>query len=96
VPGAKQSVLLIERPSLTAKDKDYPLAEAINFPLGAIYTSKLMSKLRVDKGYTYGIGSGFSASEDRGFFRVRSSVRTNVTKESIDLIRDIVGNYGAQ
>jgi len=25
---------------------------------------------------------------------VRSSVRTNVTKESIDLIRDIVGNYG--
>ena len=94
VPGAKQSVLLIERPSLTAKDKDYPLAEAINFPLGAIYTSKLMSKLRVDKGYTYGIGSGFSASEDRGFFRVRSSVRTNVTKESIDLIRDIVGNYG--
>jgi len=94
VPGAKQSVLRIERPSLTAKDKDYPLAEAINFPLGAIYTSKLMSKLRVEKGYTYGIRSGFNGSEDRGSFNIRSSVRTNVTKESIDLIRDIVGNYG--
>ena len=94
VPGAKQSVLRIERPSLTAKDKDYPLAEAINFPLGGIYTSKLNSTLRVEKGYTYGIRSGFNASEDRGTFNVRSSVRTNVTKESIDLIRKIVGDYG--
>ena len=94
VPGAKQSVLQIERPSLTAKDKDYPMAEAINFPLGGIYTSKLNSTLRVEKGYTYGIRSGFNGSEDRGTFNVRSSVRTNVTKESIELIRDIVGNYG--
>ena len=94
VPGAKQSVLRIERPSLTATDKDYPLAEAINFPLGGIYTSKLNTTLRVEKGYTYGIRSGFNASEDRGTFNVRSSVRSNVTKESIDLIRDIVGNYG--
>jgi len=94
VPGAKQSVLRIERPSLTATDKDYPLAEAINFPLGGIYTSKLNTTLRVEKGYTYGIRSGFNASEDRGTFNVRSSVRTNVTKESIDLIRQIVGDYG--
>ena len=94
VPGAKQSVLRIERPSLTATDEDYPLAEAINFPLGGIYTSKLNTTLRVEKGYTYGIRSGFNASEDRGTFNVRSSVRSNVTKESIDLIRDIVGNYG--
>ena len=94
VPGAKQSVLRIERPSLTAKEKDYPLAEAINFPLGGIYTSKLNSALRVEKGYTYGIRSGFNGSEDRGTFNVRSSVRTNVTKESIELIREIVGNYG--
>ena len=94
VPGAKQSVLRIERPSLTAKDKDYPMADAINFPLGGIYTSKLNTTLRVEKGYTYGIRSGFNGSEDRGTFNVRSSVRTNVTKESIELIRDIVGNYG--
>ena len=94
VPGAKQSVLRIERPSLTAKDKDYPMAEAINFPLGGIYTSKLNTALRVEKGYTYGIRSGFNGSEDRGTFNVRSSVRTNVTKESIELIRDILGNYG--
>jgi len=94
VPGAKQSVLRIERPSLSAKDKDFALAEAINFPLGAIYTSKLMTKLRIEKGYTYGIGSGFNGQSDRGTFIIRSSVRTNVTKESIELIKEIVSNYG--
>jgi len=87
-------VLRIERPSLSAKDKDFALAEAINFPLGAIYTSKLMTKLRVEKGYTYGIGSGFNGQADRGTFIIGSSVRTNVTKESIALIKEIVSNYG--
>ena len=94
VPGAKQSVLRIERPSLLATDADYPLVEAINFPLGGIYTSRLNNTLRVEKGYTYGIRSGFSATSERGFFNVRSSVRSNVTTESLALIRDIVGDYG--
>ena len=94
VPDAKQSVLRIERPSLSAKDKDYALANAINFPLGDIYTSKLNTALRVEKGYTYGILSGFNGGTDRGTFNIRSSVRTNVTKESIELIRDIISNYG--
>ena len=94
VPSAKQSVLRIMRPSLKATDKDYPLAEAINFPLGGIYTSKLNSNLRVKKGYTYGIRSGFAGNKHEGSFRVSSSVRTNVTKESIALIRDILASYG--
>ncbi len=94
VPGAKQSVLRMERPSLSAKELDYPLAEAMNFMLGGIYTSKLNTELRVNKGYTYGIRSGFDASKDRGTFSVRSSVRTNVTKESLQLIADILANYG--
>ncbi len=94
VPGAKQSVLRLERPALTALDPQLPLAEAMNFMLGGIYTSKLNTELRVNKGYTYGIRSGFSSSKDRGNFAVRTSVRTNVTKESIELIRDILNTYG--
>jgi len=38
--------------------RNMPRLEALNFPLGAIYTSKLMTELRVNKGYTYGIRSG--------------------------------------
>jgi zinc protease len=94
IPGAKQSVLRIQRPSLTALDEDYPLATAVNFLLGGIYTSQLMTELRVNKGYTYGIRSRFSGAKDRGDFTIGSSVRSNVTRESLELIRDIVSNFG--
>lgn len=94
VPGAKQSVLRIQRPSLSAIDPNYPLANAINFLLGGIYTSQLMTELRVNRGYTYSIGSRFRGQKDRGIFYVASSVRSNVTLESLSLIRDIVTAYG--
>ena len=94
VPESKQSVIRMERPALTAMDPDYPLATAMNFLLGGIYTSELNTELRVNKGYTYGIRSGFDGDKDRGSFRVSSSVRTNVTLESLELIKDIVGSYG--
>ena len=92
--GAKQSVLRIQRPSLSALDEDYPLATAVNFLLGSIYTSQLMTELRVNKGYTYSIRSRFSGAKDRGTFTIGSSVRSNVTLESLALIRNIVTNFG--
>jgi len=94
VPGAKQSILRIQRPSLSALDPDFPLANSVNFLLGDIYTSRLNTELRVNKGYTYGIGSGFAGSKDRGVFTVGTSVRSNVTLESMQLIKDIVAGYG--
>jgi len=54
----------------------------------------LMTELRVNKGYTYGVRSSFNGGEDRGTFGVNSSVRSNVTLESLVIIRDIVNNYG--
>ncbi len=96
VPEAKQSVLRFGYPVLDALDPDYPKANAMNYLLGKIYTSKLMTELRVNKGYTYGIRSGFNVIKDRGTFTVRSSVRANVTLEATQLIRDILANYGTE
>jgi zinc protease len=94
IPGAKQSVLNIQRPSVPVTHPDYSLLNAINFPLGGIYTSELNTQLRVEKGYTYGIGSRFSGDTERGSFNIGSSVRTNVTLESLQLIDDIVSSFG--
>ncbi len=94
IPGAKQSVLLLARPSLNALDPQYPLATAMNFLLGSIYTSRLNTELRVNKGYTYGIRSRFDGDKDRGSFSIFTSVRSNVTLESLQLIKSIVGDYG--
>ncbi len=95
IPGAKQSSFRFGYPALAITDPDYVKTNAMNYLLGNIYTSRLMTELRVNKGYTYGIRSRFSAAKDRGTFSVRTSVRTNVTMESVQLIQDILANYGS-
>ena len=94
VPEAKQSVIRMSRPSVTRSEADFAKLDALNFPLGGIYTSKLMTELRVNKGYTYGVGSGVIADDEAGSFVIRTSVRTNATKESLEIIDDILGEHG--
>ncbi len=94
VPGSKQSVISMQRPALPNTDPDWAKLDALNFPLGAIYTSSLMTELRVNKGYTYGIGSRASGDAEQGSFRISTSVRSNATRESLELIRDIVAEHG--
>ena len=94
IPGAKQSSFRFGYPALAITDPDYVKTNAMNYLLGNIYTSKLNSTLRVEKGYTYGIRSSFTAEQDRGTFSVRTSVRSNVTLESAEVIREILSQFG--
>jgi len=95
VPGAKQSVLNIGYPALTATDKDYYPATVMNYILGGGgFASQLTQELREGKGYTYGIRSGFAGTNDKGSFTVSSNIRTNVTLESTELIKEILNNFG--
>lgn len=95
VPDAKQSVINFGYPALKATDDNYYPAQVMNYRLGGGgFASQLTQQLREGKGYTYGIGSRFSGSDIAGSFRVSSSVRTNVTYESADLVKEIISNYG--
>lgn len=96
VPESKQSVLRLRRPALSLTNADYAKLDALNFPLGGIYTSKLMTTLRVDKGYTYGIGSFAFGDAQQGQFGVNTSVRTNATKESLELITEILDGHASE
>lgn len=94
VPAAKQSVIRFGYPALAATDKDYYPATVMNYILGGgSFASQLTQQLRESKGYTYGINSGFSGTKAKGPFTIASSVRTNVTLESAQLIKDILQNY---
>jgi zinc protease len=95
VPDAKQSVLRIGYPALSVTDPDYYPATVMNYILGGGgFASQLTQQLREGKGYTYGIGSGFSGTNAVGPFTISSGVRSNVTYESSQLIKDIVENFG--
>lgn len=95
VPGAKQSVLRIGYPALSQTDENYYPATVMNYILGGGgFASQLTQQLREVKGYTYGIRSGFSGTTAAGAFTISSGVRTNVTLESTELVKEILSNYG--
>ena len=60
---------------------------------GGGFASQLTQELRESKGYTYGIRSRFSGTEAVGPFTISSSVRSNVTLESLQSIKSIVDHY---
>ncbi|WP_347172584.1 M16 family metallopeptidase [Polaribacter uvawellassae] len=94
VPNAKQSVINFGAPALAATDKDFYPATVMNYILGGGgFASQLTQELREGKGYTYGIGSGFSGTKATGAFTISSRVRTNVTLESAQLVKKIITDY---
>ncbi len=95
VPDAKQSVLRFGYPALAVTDKDFYPAIVMNYILGGGgFASQLTQQLREGKGYTYGISSSFAGTKSSGAFSIGSSVRTNVTLESAQLVKNILLDYG--
>ncbi|MBD8532497.1 MULTISPECIES: pitrilysin family protein [unclassified Massilia] len=96
VPDAKQSVLQVGYRALAATDPDYYPATVMNYILGGGgFASRLTQQLREGKGYTYGITSNFSGSKSAGPFIIASGVRSNVTLESTQLVKQILQDYPA-
>lgn len=96
VPGAKQSVFAFGAPSLSAKNENFYPAEVMNYRLGGGgFASRLTQELREGKGYTYGIRSRFTDRSYIGPFMISSGVRSNITYEAAELVRDILKEYPA-
>ena len=83
-PGAIQSGIRIGK-VLNVKygsDEFFKL-QIINTVLGGYFGSRLMSNIREDKGYTYGIGSAIVSMEDAIFFFISAEVGVDVTNETL-------------
>lgn len=94
VPGAKQSQLRIGHPALLANDDNYYQAQVMNYRLGGGgFASIFTQQLRETKGYTYGVRSGFNGNKYQSEFLISSGVRSNVTLESIALIKALTTAY---
>lgn len=93
-PGAKQSVLYIGRLALSADDPNSNNVEFANEILGGGSSGKLFQTLRVDKGYTYGAYSFLNQSKEIAPFVVTSSVRSNATLPSLQIIEQMLKEYG--
>ena len=96
IPDAKQSMLQFGYPAMTSTNPDYYPAVVMNYILGGGgFASRLTQELREGKGYTYGIRSSFAGGKVAGPFTISSGVRTNVTYESAQLVKDILSDYAS-
>jgi zinc protease len=97
VPDAKQSVVSIGYLALPETDPEFYPANVMNFRLGGGgFAADLTQVLREQMGYTYGIGSDFAGTDLPGPFTISSSVRSNVTLESLQLVKGLVEKHGAE
>lgn len=93
VPNAPQSVISVGQMAMARTDPDYYPATVMNHRLGGGITSLLFQRLRLERGYSYGAGSSLRGGRVPGPFVASTSVRANVTYESMDLIKEILDGY---
>jgi predicted Zn-dependent peptidase len=82
-PDALQSAIRIGRPIFSKKHPDYNKFLLLNTVLGGYFGSRLMSNLREDKGYTYGVHSSLTNYKHAGYFSVSTEVKTGATENAI-------------
>jgi zinc protease len=89
-PGAAQSELRIGRVAAARSTPDFHTLGVLNTALGGAFVSRINTKLREEKGYTYGARSSFEFRRQTGPFAVQASVQTDATAESVeDVLREI-------
>ena len=84
--GALQSAIRIGRKMVMRNHPDYPGLAVLNTVLGGYFGSRLMSNIREDKGYTYGIGSAMVSLKHSGYFFISTEVGADVTNAALEEI----------
>jgi predicted Zn-dependent peptidase len=82
-PGAAQSELRIGHLCTSRSTPDYHTLVVLNMILGGQFVSRVNMNLRQDKGYTYGVRTGFDLRRGLGPFVLQTSVQTEVTVAAI-------------
>ncbi|MBN4081800.1 insulinase family protein [bacterium AH-315-C07] len=78
-----QSGIRIGKVLFNRKHEDYPKLVVLNTVIGGYFGSRLMSNIRENKGYTYGIGSGIVSLQNCGYFFISTEVGVRVCKDTL-------------
>jgi zinc protease len=82
-PDALQSAIRMGMPLINRTHPYFPSLQVLNTVLGGYFGSRLMTNIREDKGYTYGIGSGMSSLKHAGALFIATEVGADVCKAAV-------------
>ncbi len=78
-----QSAIRIGKILFNKTNPDFMGLDILNTVLGGYFGSRLMTNIREDKGYTYGIGSALISLQKSGYFCITSQVRSDVSSKAV-------------
>jgi predicted Zn-dependent peptidase len=91
-PGAAQSVFNIGLPGPPRNTPDYFALQVLNTILGGMFQSRLNANIREQKGYSYGVNSGFNYGKGPGAFRAGGAIVSNKTDLAlIEFMKELKG-----
>lgn len=94
-PGAAQSVVNIGLPGPSRNTPDYYALQVMNTILGGQFQSRLNANIREQKGYSYGVNSGFGYGKGPGAFRAGGSIFSAKTDAAlIEFMKELKGIVG--
>ncbi len=81
--GAQQASIRIGKPTINANHSDYNELALLNAVLGGYFGSRLMSNIREDKGYTYGIYCQLGSLTNEGFWLISTEVGNKIYPKAL-------------
>jgi len=84
---AVQTAIRIGMPLFNKNHPDFIDFQILQTILGDYFGSRLMSNIREDKGYTYGIGSGISEANYTGYFVIATEVGKEFVSATLNEIK---------
>jgi zinc protease len=94
-PGAAQSVVNIGLPGPPRNTPDYFALQVLNTILGGQFHSRLNANIREQKGYSYGVNSGFNYGKGPGAFRAGGSIFVDKTDAAlVEFMKELKGIVG--
>jgi predicted Zn-dependent peptidase len=83
-PGSVQSSISVGNVGIKRTDPQWYAMSVTNTLFGGSFNSRVVRKLREEKGYTYSPQSQFGAFADSGFLKLQADVRNEVTRPALD------------
>lgn len=81
-----QSAIFMGKPLVNREHPDFPKLLVLNTVFGGYFGSRLMSNIREDKGYTYGIYSQIAAFRKAAIMQIITEVGAEATQATLDEI----------
>lgn len=93
-PEAAQSIVTFVKPSLPYDaEGEHFRSKLLNFPFGGAFNSRINLNLREDKGFSYGVRSGFSGGKTLGRFQAGGAINKEHTIAALDELLAEMASY---